>query len=222
MIVCLSLFAVLAVFCPWQSLCWGADVAEILDRVQQRYAKVDFEADFFQEAHLKAMGMVDTAEGHVYFRPPQMMRWHYLTPEEYLIITNGDMVWMYKPADKQVMTGRTRDYFGRDRGVDYFTNPKELTKEFVIEPGPEGFEEKGCHVLKLVPKSERADLAALYLVISAETSEIVRAITENTFGDRTTLRFSGYKYDQGLDQSLFTFDVPRGVEVLEFEDNPYP
>ena len=211
----------LLVFCPWPSPCWGLDAAEILDQVQQQYTKVDFEADFVQEAHLKAMDVVDTAQGRVYFRPPGMMRWHYLAPEEYLIITDGNMVWMYKPVDKQVMTGRTEDYFGRDRGVDYFTNPKELVKEFVIELNPKGLEEKDHHVLKLVPKSERADLAALYLFISGKTSEIVKAITENTFADRTTLRFSGYKYDQGLDQSLFSFDIPRDVEVLEFEDSPY-
>ena len=90
--------------------CWGLGAADILDRVQQRYAAGDFEADFIQEAHLKAMGMVDTAKGHLYFGSPGMMRWHYKSPEEYLIITDGDKVWIYRPEENHVRISLGRPY----------------------------------------------------------------------------------------------------------------
>jgi outer membrane lipoprotein carrier protein len=171
--------------------CWGLGAADILDRVQQRYAAGDFEADFVQEAHLKAMGMVDTAKGHLYFGSPGMMRWHYKAPEEYLIITDGDTVWIYRPEENQVMLGRAVDYFGSRKGADFLSKPGELSREF--------------------------SLTELYLFISKETFEITKTVTGNAFGDRTIIRFNSYRFDQGLSSSLFVFDIPKGAEVLQLQ-----
>jgi len=216
------LFIILTVlWSPWINLCWGMDAAEILERVHQRYARGNFEADFVQEAYLKAMDVVDTAHGHLCFGPPGMMRWHYQAPEEYFIISDRNSVWLYRPADRQVMTGRTADYFKDERAADYFTNPKELTGEFILELEPEDSEGENYYILKLTPKTKRPDLTGLDLFISKETFEITRAVTSNAFGDKTTLRFSAYKYDQGLDPSLFKFTVPKGVDVIEFQDDPF-
>ena len=90
----------------WNAPCRAMDISGILERVHQRYAGGDFEADFVQEAYLKAMDMTDTARGHLCFGSPGMMRWHYEAPEEYFIISDGTSVWLYRPADRQVMTQR--------------------------------------------------------------------------------------------------------------------
>jgi outer membrane lipoprotein carrier protein len=201
----------------WHNTCWGLGAADILDRVQQRYAAGDFEADFIQEAHLKAMGMVDTAKGHLYFGSPGMMRWHYKSPEEYLIITDGDKVWIYRPEENQVMLGRAADYFGSRQGADFLSKPGELTKEFVVELVPEGRQEKEHYVLKLVPKMELPSLTELHLFISRKTFEITKAITGNAFGDRTIIQFESYRFERGLCSSLFVFEVPKGAEVLQLQ-----
>jgi outer membrane lipoprotein carrier protein len=189
-----------------------------MDRVQKRYAVGDFEADFVQESHLKAMGMVDTASGYLYFGRPGMMRWHYKMPEEYLIITDGDTVWIYRPEENQVMMGRSVDYFGSKKGADFFTKPGELSREFMLELAPKELQEKEHYVLRLVPRTERQDLVELYLFISKETFHIAKSVTCNAFGDRTTIRFEGYRFDRGLNSSLFVFEIPNGVDVLRLQD----
>ena len=208
-LICIALFG------TWYETCWGLEAPDILDRVQQRYAAGDFEADFVQEAHLQAMGMVDTAMGHLYFGRPGMMRWHYKTPEEYLIITDGDTVWIYRPDENQVMLGQAVDYFGNQKGADFFTNPGELSREFILEIAPKEVQEKGQYVLKLVPRTERPSLAELYLFISKETFDIVKSVSYNAFRDRTTLRFDSYRFNRGLKSSFFVFDIPHGAEVLQ-------
>jgi outer membrane lipoprotein carrier protein len=197
--------------------CWGLGAEDILDRVQHRYAAGGFEADFVQESHLKAMGMVDTAKGHLYFRHPGMMRWHYKMPEEYLIITDGDTVWIYRPAENQVMLGRAVNYFGSEKGTDLFTKPGELSKEFILELAPKELQEKDRYVLRLIPKTDRPSLAELYLFVSKETFDIVKSVNYNAFGDKTTIRFDGYRFDQGIDSSLFVFEIPNGAEVLQLQ-----
>jgi outer membrane lipoprotein carrier protein len=214
---CYTVIICVFLFSPWGHSCWSLEATDILDKVHQRYTQGDFEADFFQEAHFNAMDMVDTAKGHLYFKPPDMMRWHYLTPEQYLIIVDGNTVWMYNPEDKQVMTGLAQDYLGREGSADYFSNPKELTKEFTLELAPEESEGPDYYLLRLVPKVKRPELAELHLFISKETFDIVKAVTINPFGDRTDLTFSSYRFNQ-LDPSLFTFSVPKGVDVLNLQD----
>lgn len=207
----------IVLFGSWHDPCWGLGAADILDRVQKRYAAGDFEADFVQESHLKAMGMVDTARGHLYFGRPGMMRWHYKMPEEYLIITDGDTVWIYRPEENQVMLGRAVDYFGSEKGADFFTKPGELSSEFILELAPKEVQEKGRYALRLVPRTERPNLVELYLFISKETFQIAKSVTCNAFGDRTTLRFESYVFDRGLDSALFIFQIPNGAEVLQLQ-----
>ena len=192
-------------------------ISDILGKVQQRYGAGDFEADFVQESLLKAMDMVDTAKGHLYFARPGMMRWHYKTPEEYLIITDGDTVWIYRPEENLVMLGRAAEYFGSEKGTDLFSNPRELSREFIVELAPRQLQEKDYHVLRLVPKTERPDLAELNLFISKETFNIMKTVTYNTFGDRTTIRFESYRFNQGLNSSLFVFNIPHGAEVVQLQ-----
>lgn len=192
-------------------------ISDILGKAQERYGADDFEADFVQESLLKAMDMVDTAKGHLYFARPGMMRWHYKTPEEYLIITDGDTVWIYRPEENQVMLGRAAEYFGSENGADLFSNPGELSREFIVELAPRQLQEKGYYVLRLVPKTERSDLAELYLFITKETFNIVRTVTYNAFGDRTTIRFETHRFNQGLNSSLFVFNIPHGAEVVQLQ-----
>jgi outer membrane lipoprotein carrier protein len=215
-------------FClMWLSLaphgpCAASDplpICEILERIQHRYAAADFEADFFQESHLKAMGMVDTAQGHVSFKPPAMMRWHYKTPEEYLIMTDGQTVWVYRPTENQVMVGRAAEYFGDIKWTEFFTEPGDLLEDFVIQWAPSEVQTEKRFVLKLLPKRSRPNLVQIDLSISELTFDIVQSVTCNAFGDKTIIRFEGFRFNQGLDASLFRFKIPKDADVLQLEEN---
>ena len=195
----------------------GLSISEILSRVQKRYAVTDFEADFVQESHLKAMGMVDSARGHVCFRPPAMMRWHYKAPEQYLIMTDGNSVWIYRPDENQVMVGRTADYFGDAKWTGFFAEPDKLRDEFVVHFAAREFTEKGQFVLELLPKKSVSNLAKILLFISESTFDIVRSVTYNLFGDKTSIRFEDFRFNQDLDRSLFIFKVPKDADVLQLE-----
>ena len=194
-------------------------ICEILERVQRRYAASDFEADFFQESHLQAMGMVDTAQGHVSFKPPAMMRWHYKTPEEYLIMTDGQTVWVHRPAENQVMVGRAAEYFSDIKWTEFFTEPDALLEDFVLKWAPSKVQTAKRFVLELVPKKSRPNLVQIDLSISKGTSDIVQAVTSNTFGDKTTIRFEGFRFNQGLDASFFKCKIPKDADVLQLEGN---
>ncbi len=214
--VCVVVWFTLSALLPHRPIAAAEamSVPEILERVQKRYKTAGFEADFVQESHLQAMGIVDAAEGHVYLRPPAKMRWHYKIPEDYLIITDGKTLWIYRPAENQVMSGPAAGSLGESTGLEYFTDPASLQKDFVVEVAPEQSQQKGQYVLRLVPKTKRSDLAELLLFVSKKTFDIVQSITCNAFGDKTSIRFSNFEFDRSPDLSLFEFEIPKGADVV--------
>lgn len=194
-------------------------VSQILRGIQERYVVRDFEADFIQESHLKAMAIVDTAEGHVYFRPPLAMRWHYKSPDEHMIISDGHTVWMYRPQDRQVMVGKAGEFFGDTNLADFFAEPERLLERFVIEQPPAQQDNKEHYFLRLVPRGKHPNVKEVFLSVSKETFDIVQSDTHNFFGDLTRLRFSEFRFNQGLKSSFFQFQIPEGVDMLQM-DNP--
>jgi len=78
---------------------------QILDRLEEHYTGNNFKAEFIQESTVKAMAITDFASGKIFVRYPGKMRWEYEKPERQIIITDGFKLWIYRPADNQVMTG---------------------------------------------------------------------------------------------------------------------
>jgi len=192
-------------------------IFQILDKMQQRYNVADFEADFTQSSRLDAVGIVDTAEGHVSFKPPAMMRWHYKIPDEYFIIADAENVWIYQPTDNQVMVGRAADYFGDKNFTDFFAEPKKLLNDFDVQWAPAQLQGDDSYVLRLFPRKSEPNLAEVFLFVSKTTFDIHKALVFNASGDQTTLRFSNFKFDRGLDRSLFEFKIPKGADVMQLD-----
>lgn len=195
----------------------ATSIFQVLDKVQQRYNVADFEADFTQSSRLDAVGILDTAQGHVAFRPPDMMRWHYKTPDEYFIIADAENVWIYQPTDNQVMVGRAADYFGGKKFTDFFAEPKKLLNDFDVQWAPAQLQADESYVLRLFPRNSEPNLAEVFLFVSKTTFDIHKVLIFNASGDQTTLRFSGFKFDQGLDRSLFEFKIPKGADVMHLD-----
>lgn len=217
----LALVLYFLLFLPWfqgHGRCADTNaILQVMERVQRHYAVTDFEADFAQESHLDAIGITDTAQGHVWFKPPAMMRWHYQRPDDYFVIANGDKVWIYRPTDNQVMVGLARDYFADRQFTEFFAEPKSLLNDFDVQWASAALQRPGQDVLRLVPHKRDASLAEVFLFVSKSTSDISKAIIFNAFGDQTTIRFSGFKFNQGLDRSTFEFKIPRGTDVVELD-----
>ena len=83
----------------------------LLGNIEKKYGRRAFSVDFDQESTLKAMQITDTAKGKAFFQHPDKMRWEYETPDPQIIISNGEELYIYKPDENQVMTGKSPDVF---------------------------------------------------------------------------------------------------------------
>ena len=65
------------------------DLTEILTRLEERYAVIDFSASFVQHSTLKAMDITDTATGKIFIKKPGKIRWEYHAPDRQIIVSDG-------------------------------------------------------------------------------------------------------------------------------------
>jgi len=209
------------VFYPQAVFCQSSGSAnltldEIIDRVEARYAAPGFSAIFLQTSTLKAMEITDRASGRIFVKRPGMMRWEYEKPDLQTIVTDGRRLWIYRPEDNQVMIGKAPVFFGDGKGAGFLADIQQIRRQFYITLENKLIE--GNYRLKLFPITKTFDLSVVYLSISTKMFDVVRIVTYNSYGDKTRIDLRSVRLEQTLDDNLFTFQIPAGVEVLYLDE----
>ena len=194
----------------------GLSPDDIIQKVESRYAVSGFSAFFFQASTIKAMEITDSASGKAFFKRPDKMRWEYETPDRQTIITNGNTLWIYRPEDNQVMVGKAPSFFEDGKGFSFLSDMESVKKKFYILL--EKKVEDDTHVLKLLPREKTFDVSVIYLFVSTKTFEVVKIVTYNSYEDETRIEFKDIQFKRKLDESLFNFNIPEGVEVLNLDE----
>ena len=189
---------------------------EIIDRVEAHYAVSGFTALFFQTSTIKAMDITDTASGRIFVKRPGKMRWEYQKPEPQTIVSDGKQLWIFRPEDRQVMIGKAPDFFGGGKGASFLSDMRQIRSQFLMNLG--GTDPNGDFQLNLLPIEKKFDISLLTLTVSAKTFDIIRIITYNSYGDETRIELSDIQLKSELDDRLFTFSTPEGVEVLYLDE----
>lgn len=196
-----------------------ADDPAVLDRILQgiehRYAGPGFAASFFQESILKAMRITDTAEGHLTVKRPGKMRWEYVLPDQQTIITDGHTMWIHRPLDHQVMVGRAPEYFGGGKGAGFLSDIRQIRNSFQVRVEPA--ESDNHYRLRLRPHTPTPELADIVLSIDKKSYRIDQVVTHNAYGDETRIVLSDYRFNIDPDDTLFTFVVPDGADVIQMD-----
>jgi len=189
---------------------------DIIKKVETRYTLPGFSANFFQVSTIKAMKITDTAYGKAFFKRPDKMRWEYEKPDRQTIITDGNTLWIYRKEDNQVMIGKAPSFFGDGKGFSFLSDMKLIQNKFSIILEKKTGDD--YHVLKLFPREKTFDVSVIYLSVSKKTFEVVKIVTYNSYGDETRIELSDIQFKQKLDDSMFSFKIPQGVEVLHLDE----
>ena len=194
-------------------------VDQILQNVENKYTNSKFAADFIQRSTIKAMNITDTATGKVYIKYPGMMRWEYEKPERQIIITDADKLWIYRPEDNQVMTGKAPTFFRNGKGASFLSDIRIVREKFDIslESSPPSDSDLFYH-LKLIPREKTLDISEIRLMVSRKTFNVLQIETLNFYGDETRIDLVNFAFGVDIDESLFSFRIPEGVDVIQIDE----
>jgi outer membrane lipoprotein carrier protein len=196
--------------------CYGLSVEELITKVQRNYDRItDIQARFAQEYTNKSLNRIKKAEGRVYLKKSGMMRWEYRKPHRQEIVSDGAMIWHYQPDDNQVIVGEISKTIRAKIPAAFLSGEGDLRRDFRIESSKgESQREDSWYLLDLVPVEPQADIQRLVLRVDPKRFLIVQTDIYDAFENINRIRFLGIKIDRNLPDSLFTFTIPPGTQVL--------
>src|SRR5262245_58449357 len=104
---------------------------QLMARVQDRYDRTaHLRARFRQETRMQGFDQVQIGEGQVWILKPGRMRWDYTQPERQTIVTDGETLWHYLPADRQVIRGQVNQSLGTRTPALFLAGQARLTELF--------------------------------------------------------------------------------------------
>ena len=190
-------------------------VDQILDEVEKIYTAAGFSADFIQASTIKAMDITDSAAGKLSVKYPGKMRWVYQTPEEQIIVSDGEHLWIYRPQDNQVLRGQAATFFGDGKGAGFLSDIRKIRDDFSITLEDIRFGD--FYSLVMVPRQKTWDLVRINLLVSKQDYHITQVYTYNAYEDVTRIEFSNLVFNGAMEPSLFEFKMPDNVDILELE-----
>jgi outer membrane lipoprotein carrier protein len=194
-------------------------VDQILDRVENKYTNSEFSANFIQKSYLKAMEIMDQASGKVYIKYPGKMRWEYEKPDRQIFITDGEKLWVYRPDENQVQVGKAPSFFKSGKGASFLSDISLVRQKFDISLKKDKQDESDpFYYLKLIPREKTLDIAEILLMVSKQTFNVVQIISIDLYGDENRIDLLNFAFRADLDDSLFSFKIPEGVDVLQLDE----
>jgi outer membrane lipoprotein carrier protein len=180
--------------------------------LQQRYQGVkDFSADFSQSYRGGVLRTQTVEQGTVSVKKPGLMRWEYLKPEKKEFVSDGRKTYLYVPQDKQVIVNDA-DIEGVSTSSLFLAGKGDISRDFTAAyadtPVP------GTVALKLTPRRRQPDYDYLVVALDPASLQIRGLLTHDAQGGDSTLTFTNLKENQGISDKVFTFRIPRGVDVV--------
>jgi len=186
---------------------------DILIAIEKKYSGKSFEADFTQISKLAALDITENAAGTASFSHPGKMRWIYKEPEHHEIITNGKLLWIFRPEENQVMQGDASQFFKEGAGGSFLSDISLVRKNYIIHINEitDDYAE-----MSLVSPKKNPDISSIVILISRKNYEIERIIIKNAYDDTTRFEFYNIQF-KSIDPDVFEFKPFEGLNIIDLD-----
>ena len=190
--------------------------------VQSRYEGIrDLEADFSQRSQSASFAGAplmdsDPKTGRVVFAKPGKMRWTYAAPDPSVVVSDGSTLWIYDVEGGTATRLEVTAGYLSGAALQFLLGDGNILEEFEVA----AISCSGDRVsLDLTPRVD-ASYERLGLVANQKTGDIEETLVVDLFGNRTEIRFEAVEVNQGPEASVFQFEVPEGVELIDYAGSP--
>jgi len=192
---------------------------EIVKGIESTYGEVQsIRADFVQTTRSPALGETGKQRGKMQIKRPKKMRWDFQRPDAKLFVTDGSRMWVYSPDDKQAILYENISAAGAGGMGSLLTDLNELDEHFTVtQIEDEEARRRNNIVLQLLPKAEGVNIKSLRIEFTRKRYNIQRLVMVDAFDNETELSFSQVRMNLAIDDSVFDFQPPEGVEVIKPE-----
>ncbi len=191
---------------------------EIIKKIEARFSSIkNFSASFRQKQFDASLGETEVSGGSVTMQKPLKMRWEYVKPQKQTVVSDGKTIYFYIPSDRQVMVEPLGNILTGRSPALFLSGGHKLSEIFRMELEPAADEDKmkGYIRLSLIPKEKSLTVTRILLRVKSGDYTISAFTIYDWTGNRTEIEFTEMKINGRISESVFTFNRPAGVEVVE-------
>lgn len=211
-----AIFAAVAFFF-FSAGAWGqpAGAGAVARAVDEHYNHLKTFKAAFTEIY-QGEGISRTESGTLWLKKPGRMRWEYHVPREKLFLIDSENAYFYVSGDRQARKTPVKNLDDIRSPLRYLLGKTKLEKELEglsLAPDLSPIQ-PGDIVLRGVPKTMKDRVSEVVLEVSA-AHQIHRIVIHGVDGTITDFRFSEMEENLPVQDSLFRFTPPPGVETYE-------
>jgi len=152
---------------------------------------------------------IETSTGIVYMQRPGKFRWDYKEPYLQKIITDGQTLWLYD-QDLEQVTIRDISQSIENTPAAILSGQENIDEVFVVVDlgNIDGFQ-----WIELTPRDIENQYSSIRL--GFDKSDLGMMILFDNLGQVTRIDFSATQRNGKLDEALFTFVPPEGIDVID-------
>ena len=167
------------------------------------------QVNFKQTLHNEQGEILETAEGVLYLQYPGKFHWAYAHPYTQKIITDGKTLWVYDEDLEQVTIREITESI-KQTPAAIIIGDEDVEEHFVtIEMG----EIEGYDWVELTPRDIEAQYSSIRLGFNQNNLGMM--VLYDNLGQVTRIDFSNAKRNMQLDTTLFDFEPPPDIDVVD-------
>jgi outer membrane lipoprotein carrier protein len=185
--------------------------AEALQDVLKGYDR--FSAEFEQMTRTEQSVTSEVSQGQFYVEKPGKFRWETYTPFPQTIVSDGEFVWIYDPDLEQATRKPVQSADANGAAMILNGDVDGLNEEYEIHQSDTS---ASTQMFELTPRSDQSSFQKIRIYFhEGVMSEL---LLEDVLGQQTTIMMQKPVINPDMEESLFHFDPPEGVDVLISEE----
>jgi len=167
------------------------------------------EGEFLQTLEDANGKQLQVQSGTLSLKKPGKFNWHYQTPFEQKIVSDGEKLWFYDIGLEQVTVKSLEDALGT-APIALLTTEQKLEEQFVLTDLGQIGEQ---YMVQLESKVKDTDYGHALLAFGKNGNIEVMQL-KDPLGQVTTIMFDKLKMNELDNEKAFYFDIPDGVDVI--------
>lgn len=170
-----------------------------------------FEAQFKQEVRTSKDQLKQQISGKFVLQKPNQFVWQINQPHVQKLISNGQVLWIYQPALKQVIKKSIHNNFTKTPIEFLSGSSRELSYYFHISSMKQGNELS----FLLRPKDKKMAFQSMEFVFQGNQLKYLNF--EDSLGQSVEIQFYNIRQNIAVSPDLFQFVPPQGVDIVQRE-----
>lgn len=186
------------------------DIKKLAKELKDAYTHINsLKAKFYQQTWTSGSSQPILAQGSVWLKRPNLMRWQYDKPYKQLIIAGLRDVYIYQPEQHQVMVIPRNRFLTSQITNAFFTGDLGLSHFFYLK-----LPKNSKNSIILIPIRTEPQVKQIEITLDPKSHLIKEIWIKDQMGGNTHILFSNIIKNPKVSDKMFQFTPPKGVKIF--------